>query len=124
MAYVSQDFREHPVAQILADLFEDDRTRFEPIAIALGRDNQSEIRARLKLAFDRFIDVNGKSDRDVAQLIRELKGLDVVDLMGPTRGGRPRDPVVSSRADPGELPELFPASRARTMSITIWPTGS
>ena len=60
VAYLSADFREHPIAHLIASLIEQhDRARFEVIAIALGADDQSEMRARLKRAFDRFIDVDG-----------------------------------------------------------------
>jgi protein O-GlcNAc transferase len=90
IAYVSPDFRDHAVPRLLASLFEQhDRTQFETIAIALGPDDQSEMRTRLKLAFDRFIDVHGQSDWDAARLMRELEVDIVVDLGGFTFGSRP-----------------------------------
>jgi predicted O-linked N-acetylglucosamine transferase (SPINDLY family) len=90
IAYLSADFRDHPVSHLLAGLFEKhDRERFETTAIALGPDNQSEMRSRLKRAFDRFIDVHCMSDRDAASLVRESEIDIVVDLTGFTSGGRP-----------------------------------
>jgi predicted O-linked N-acetylglucosamine transferase (SPINDLY family) len=90
VAYLSADFREHPISHLLASLFEQhDRSRFETIAIALGPDDQSAMRTRLKGAFERFIDVDSNSDRDVARLIRDKEVDIVVDLMGFTSGCRP-----------------------------------
>lgn len=102
VAYLSADFREHPVAHLIASLIErHDCTRFEVIAIALGADDQSDMRARLKRAFDRFVDVDGKSDRDVALLIRELEVDIVVDLMGFTAGCRPA--ILAFRSAPVQV---------------------
>jgi protein O-GlcNAc transferase len=90
LAYVSADFHAHALASLMAGVFEKhDRTRFETIAISLGPDDGSPMRARLNRAFDRFIDVRGKSDADIAALMQEV-GTDIaVDLMGFTEGCRP-----------------------------------
>ena len=47
------------------------------------------MRARLRGAFDRFVDVRDRSDRRVAQLLRELEVDIAVDLKGYTYDGRP-----------------------------------
>jgi protein O-GlcNAc transferase len=90
IAYVSPDFREHPVAFLVAGLFEHhDRSRFETFAVSLGADERSDMRERMKRAFDQFIDVDRKSDGDVAGMLREM-GVDIaVDLAGHTRDARP-----------------------------------
>ncbi len=99
VAYLSADFRDHAVSHLLARMFEQhDRTRFEIIAVSLGPDDQSTMRLRLMRAFERFIDVHGKSDRDVARLLRELEVDIVVDLMGFTLNSRPA--ILSYRAAP------------------------
>jgi predicted O-linked N-acetylglucosamine transferase (SPINDLY family) len=99
VAYISTDFRDHAVSHLLAGLFEKhDRARFETIAISLGLDDQSVMRARLKGAFERFIDVHDKSDRDVARLMRELEVDIAVDLMGFTAGAHPE--ILTHRAAP------------------------
>lgn len=86
LAYLSADFRVHPSSFLLAGLFEQhDQSRFETIAISFGDDDQSEIRARLKGAFERFIDVRSKSDLEVARLLRDLEVDIAVDLMGHTQ---------------------------------------
>jgi protein O-GlcNAc transferase len=89
LIYMSSDFREHPIAYLTAGLFEHhDRDRFEVIAIALGPDEPSEMRNRLKASFDRFIEVNDKSDAEVARLIGDLEADIVIDLNGHTEGAR------------------------------------
>jgi len=85
VAYVSADFHEHPVALLLASIFEQhDRKRFETIALSLTPESASEMRTRLKGSFDRFIDVSKRSDMEVAQLLRALEVDIAVDLMGYT----------------------------------------
>ena len=90
VAYVSADLRTHPVGILMAGVFEHhDRTRFETIAISYGLDDHSEMRNRLKRAFDRFVDVQGKSDREVASLLRALEVDIAVDLTSLTASARP-----------------------------------
>src|SRR5262249_42456173 len=90
VAYLSADLRDHPVAYLIAGMFErHDRSRFETVAISFGDDKPSAIRDRLKGAFDRFVDANKMSDREVAKLMRELEVDIAVDLNGFTDGSRP-----------------------------------
>ena len=89
IAYLSADFHDHPMAILMAGLFEQhDRSRFETIALSFGADPQNEMRSRLKGAFERFIDVRQVSDREIAELMRELEVDIAVDLMGFTAGSR------------------------------------
>jgi protein O-GlcNAc transferase len=90
LAYLSADFHQHPTAQLMAELFErHDRARFEVTAIAFGSDDKSAMRARLKKSFDHFEDVRGRSDFDVARLLREREIDIAVDLNGHTADSRP-----------------------------------
>jgi protein O-GlcNAc transferase len=90
LAYLSADFHQHPTARLMAELFErHDRGRFEVTAIAFGPDDGGPLRARLKKAFDRFEDVRGKSDAEVARMLRALEIDIAVDLNGHTAEGRP-----------------------------------
>ena len=90
LAYLSADFRDHPVARLLAGLIErHDRSRFETIAISFGPDDASEMRARIRGAFERFIDVDRLGDFEAAKLLRTLEIDIAVDLMGFTQGCRP-----------------------------------
>jgi predicted O-linked N-acetylglucosamine transferase (SPINDLY family) len=90
IAYVSSGFHDHPTAYLTAELIElHDRSRFEVIGVSLGPDDQSDIRARLKAAFDQFHDVRDKSDRDVAALIHDMRIDIAVDRSGYTVNTRP-----------------------------------
>ena len=89
VAYVSRDFREHPVSFLMAEVIElHDRARFEVIALNYGAAVDDPMQQRLRAAFDRFLDVESLSDTEVAGLARSL-GVDVaVDLTGLTDGAR------------------------------------
>ncbi len=85
VAYLSGDFREHPVGYLTAGLFEHhDKARFETTAISFGADRDSPMRDRIKGAFENFIDVGRQSDHDIADLVRRLEIDIAVDLMGFT----------------------------------------
>ena len=89
VAYVSADFREHPVSYLLVGALErHDRTRFEVIGVSLAPAETGRFGQRIGAAFDRFIDVGGRSDRQIAVLLRELQVDIAVDLMGFTEGQR------------------------------------
>lgn len=90
VAYLSGDFRAHPVGYLTAELFErHDRNRFEIIGLSFGPDDKSDLRSRIAQSFDRFHDVGTVSDRDAAALIRGM-GVDIaVDLNGHTDNSRP-----------------------------------
>lgn len=113
IAYVSADFRMHPVAQLAAGMFEQhDRSRFEITAFALGPNTKDEMRRRLEGAFDSFIDVHTMSDTDVAALAR-THGIDIaVDLTGYTGGSRPG--IFAQRAAPVQISYL---GYAATMGV-------
>lgn len=105
LGYYSADLHNHATAYLMAELFErHDKSKFELFAFSFGPDTQDEMRARLLLAFDHFIDVRQQSDKSVAQLSREL-GIDIaVDLKGYTTGARPR--IFSYRAAPIQVSYL------------------
>ena len=89
VAYVSADFREHPVSHLTAGMFEcHDKSRFDVTAISLGLDDNSEMLQRLKASFERFIDAKTYSDDQIANLIISSEVDVLVDLMGFTSGSR------------------------------------
>ena len=99
LAYLSSDFGDHAVSMLMAGVFElHDQARFDTTAISFGRVGAGEMRARLKGAFDRFIDVRQKGDREVASLIRELEIDIAIDLNGFTDGARTS--ILALRAAP------------------------
>jgi protein O-GlcNAc transferase len=90
LAYFSSDFRAHATGYVMAELFErHDRARFETVAMSFGFDDGSEMQSRLRAAFDRFVDVKGKSDREIAALARDMEIDIAVDLKGFTENSRP-----------------------------------
>ena len=67
IAYVSADFRQHPMSYLMAGMFEcHDKSRFEITAISIGPDDSSEMRQRLKASFEHFIDAKALSDAEIA----------------------------------------------------------
>ncbi len=89
IGYLSADFREHPVAQLAAGLFEShDRSRFHTTAISVAADDRSDMRRRIRAAFDEFLDADKLADDSAAELIRSKKIDILVDLTGLTGGSR------------------------------------
>ncbi|HZH08354.1 MAG TPA: tetratricopeptide repeat protein, partial [Lautropia sp.] len=89
IAYVSPDLREHPVGHLLVGVIEQhDKRRFETIAISLGVDDSSRLRARMRAAFKRFIDACGMTALQIAKLMRELEVDVAIDLAGYTSDSR------------------------------------
>ena len=89
IGWVSYDFREHPVSQLLVELLERiDRTRFELVLYSSGPDDGTPLRQRVLMAAERFVDIRGLSDRQAAAQVR-ADGIDIlIDLTGHTRGHR------------------------------------
>jgi predicted O-linked N-acetylglucosamine transferase (SPINDLY family) len=110
LAYLSPDFRDHPVGIAIAELFEQhDRTRFELTAVSLRGSDQSSIRRRLESAFDRFLEVGDASDARVAEAITALEIDVLIDLTGLTEGGRPG--ILARRPAPVQVNYLgYPGS--------------
>jgi protein O-GlcNAc transferase len=112
IAYVSADFKEHPVAQLMAGIFEaHDRERFETIAISLRPHDGSATAKRIRGAFSRFIDVTANTDAEAAALMRELQIDIAVDLTGYTDGFRAG--IFAHRAAPIQVNYLgYPGTLA------------
>ncbi len=102
LGYFSADFHEHPLARLTAELFEaHDRSGFELTAFSFGPATGDAMQTRLRRAFDRFMDVRGSSEHEIALLARSLH-LDIaVDLSGFTAGSRPG--IFALRAAPLQL---------------------
>lgn len=102
IGYFSADFRDHPVATLAVELFEThDRSRFETTAFSFGPDTQDTMRRRMERAFDRFIDVRGSSNEDIASLARRLEIDIAVDLTAFTAECRPQ--IFALRAAPVQV---------------------
>ncbi|MCB4809711.1 tetratricopeptide repeat protein [Methylovorus menthalis] len=102
VAYVSADFRQHPVSQLLIEVLErHDRSQFEVIGISLGPNDGSPIRQRVINACDQFFDVRQQSDEQVVALMREQSVHLAIDLMGYTTHARPA--IFALRAAPLQI---------------------
>ena len=99
IGYFSGDFRQHPVALLVAGLFENhDRSRFEVTAFSFGPNTNDDMEQRISRACDGFFNIRNRSDTDAASLARALRVDIAVDLSGFTLGCRPG--IFSMRAAP------------------------
>jgi predicted O-linked N-acetylglucosamine transferase (SPINDLY family) len=114
IAYLSADFRLHPLAFLVTELIElHDRNQFEIIAFSYGVNDQSSARTRLEKAFDQFHDIRHLSEIEAAQKINACHIDILVDLTGFTqtsRSGiaalRPAPINVSWLGFPGTMGEI------------------
>ena len=105
VGYYSADYHNHATAQLMAGLFEaHDRSRFELTAFSFGPEKNDAMRQRVSSAFDRFIDIRDKTDRDAAHISRQLEIDIAVDLKGFTTDGRMG--IFAERAAPIQLSYL------------------
>jgi predicted O-linked N-acetylglucosamine transferase (SPINDLY family) len=112
IGYYSSDFHDHATAHLMTELFElHDKNNFELIAFSFGPDTKDEMRQRLAKAFEQFIDVRFKSDKDIALMSRDM-GIDIaVDLKGCTKDHRMD--IFSYRAAPIQVNYIgFPGTMA------------
>lgn len=110
IGYYSADFHNHATAYLMAELFElHDKNKFELVGFSFGPDFQDDMRQRVSAAFEQFIDVRDRSDREIALLSREL-GIDIaIDLKGYTQDCRPG--IFACRAAPVQVSYLgFPGT--------------
>ena len=90
VGYMSSDFCRHAMGYLIAELFErHDRSRFTIHGYCLGRDDGSDIRARIIGAFDRFTPLRDLSDQQAAETIAADEIDILIDLNGLTAGARP-----------------------------------
>ena len=91
IAYLSPDFRDHPVGYQLVELFErHDKTRFETYGICLRDGPECAIRTRISRAFEHFETLGSRSDAEIAELLKSLEIDIAIDLSGSAGHGRPK----------------------------------
>jgi predicted O-linked N-acetylglucosamine transferase (SPINDLY family) len=85
VGFVSSDFRDHPVAYLIAECCERiDRSRIETFAYGLVPEDTSSFGRRIKQAFEHFADFAAQPPEAIARRIRE-DGIEVlIDLNGYT----------------------------------------
>lgn len=114
VAYVSPDFRHHPVTFLTKGIFEEhDRDRFEVICVSLRHVPEDSEAQEIMLGCDQWLDA---SRYDAGTLVRELreKQIDIaVDLAGFTSGSRPA--LFADRIAPVQINFLgFPGTMGKT----------
>ena len=91
LGYLSADFRDHPVAQVMAGVFgRHDRDHFTVTAYSYGVNDNSAVRQRIATDCDRFVDLHDVPDDESARRICD-DGIDIlIDLTLWTQHNRPR----------------------------------
>ena len=99
LGYFSPDFCDHPVLHLIFDVFKNhNKNKFEIFAFSFGPRKKDEMTKQVKKYFNKFIDINDKSDEEVAMLSRKM-GIDIaIDLCGFTNFNRAG--IFSHRAAP------------------------
>ena len=110
VAFISADFREHPVGYLLVNLIETlDKSRIESYGISVGVRDGSDLYKRYRLGFDQYLDCADKPSAEIAQILKSLEIDIVIDLSGYTSGSRLD--VLSYRPCPIQMTYLgFPGT--------------
>ena len=103
VAYISPDFKLHPLSYLTAGLFEShDRTQFEIIGVSLkSSDARDQMRRRLIGAFDEFYEIEDKPNEAKINILRNLKIDIAVDMCGHTKSAQTY--IFSSRISPIQI---------------------
>ncbi|TDJ32275.1 MAG: tetratricopeptide repeat protein, partial [Gammaproteobacteria bacterium] len=105
IGYASPDFRVHPVAFLMRDLFaHHDKDRFEVFAYALRAPDDSGLVRSIREAADHFVDLSGDDDATAAERIRADRLHVLIDAAGYTAEARPA--VLAARPAPIQVSYL------------------
>ena len=105
IGYFSSDFKEHPVAFLIAGMLEKhNRDQFEVFGYSIKKTKDGPFKQRLMKAFDVFDDVSSMSDKDVALLARQDQIDIAIDLNGHTEDSRTA--IFAHRAAPLQISYL------------------
>ncbi len=107
VAYFSGDFINHPVSYLMAGVLEEhDREKYEVYGFSYRSGGAEDIRmqSRISSACTKFIDVQGKSDKEIAAIAREMQIDIAIDLGGLTSHNKPG--VFAYRAAPVQISYL------------------
>jgi protein O-GlcNAc transferase len=105
LAYISGDFKNHPVSQLVTGLLENhDREKFEIIAFSLGVNTNDDFHKRVLRAVDEYYHVEKLDINDIVKLVRE-KNIDIaIDLSGYTAFSKPA--IYAQRVAPVQVSYL------------------
>lgn len=81
VGYFSEDFKQHPVAYLLAEVLElHDKSQFEVHAFSFSKDDPDALTERISRGVEHFYDVRDKTNEEIVELARSLN-LDIaIDL--------------------------------------------
>ena len=110
VAFMSADFRIHPVGYLLIGLIEHfDKSKFELTGFFTGVADDSDLWRRYRCAFDNYIDCHTMPSIEVAKLMRAMEIDVVIELSGHTEGTRLD--ILAHRPAPTQITYLgFPGT--------------
>jgi protein O-GlcNAc transferase len=110
VAFISADFRIHPVGYLLIEMIENfDKEKFELTGVFTGTSDGSDLWKRYRCAFDHYIDAKNMPSLELAKLLRSMEIDIAIDLSGHTEGTRLD--VLSHRPAPVQMTYLgFPGT--------------
>jgi protein O-GlcNAc transferase len=89
IGYFSADLQHHATAYLMAGFFEaHNKEIFELVAFSFGPESRDDLRMRIIKSLDHFIDVREMSERQIAQLSRDMDIDIAIDLKGFTKDSR------------------------------------
>ena len=89
IGYYSADYYEHATSYLMVELIElHDKSKFEIFGFSFSPKKDDKMGKRISKAFDKFIDVNLKTDKEISQLSRDLDIDIAIDLKGFTQFSR------------------------------------
>ena len=112
VAFISGDFRIHPVGYLLIDMIENfDKEKFELTGVFTGTPDGSDLWKRYRCAFDHYLDAKNIPSLELAKLLRAMEIDIAIDLSGHTEGTKLD--VLSHRPAPVQITYLgFPGTLA------------
>jgi len=110
VAFISTDFRIHPVGYLLIEMIENfDKEKFELTGVFTGTPDGSDLWKRYRCAFDNYLDAKNIPSYELAKLLRAMEIDIAIDLSGHTEGTRLD--VLSHRPAPVQMTYLgFPGT--------------
>lgn len=110
VAFISADFRIHPVGYLLIEMIENfDKEKFELSGVFTGTPDGSDLWKRYRCAFDHYLDAKNIPSYELAKLLRAMEIDIAIDLSGHTEGTRLD--VLSHRPAPVQMTYLgFPGT--------------
>jgi predicted O-linked N-acetylglucosamine transferase (SPINDLY family) len=105
VAFISGDFRQHPVGYLLVGLIEHLRGgQLETYGVSVGTPDDSDLYRRFRCGFDHYLEVKDKTGLEIARLLRAHEIDIAIDLSGYTAGSRLE--ILSHRPAPVQMTYL------------------